>query len=176
MVARRRMKGLRWLIGRRMTHTTWLLAARVSDLAAGRGAEAVCLLRCGGARLRRRSVTARLRGTGTVPGTGLLGGGRESSRLALLGGLGISAGRLPPHCAPKFWFMAARVVPRGSQCWRQHIRAHTQQGQGAKTYRVACALFSPARLISQASLPVFHRGWGRSEERTPVQLTAEQNK
>ena len=53
-----------------------------------------------------------------VPGTGLLGGGRESSRLALPGGLGISAGRLPPHCAPKFWFMAARVVPRGSQCWR----------------------------------------------------------
>ena len=30
-----------------------------------------------------------------------------------------------------------------------------------KAYRVACALFSPARLISEASLPVFHRGWGR---------------
>ena len=165
------MKGLRWLIGRRMTHTTWLLAARVSDLAAeGLRLCAICFV---GARV---SDVAPLQRGGGIPGPGFGGGGRESSRLALPGGLGISAGRLPPHCAPKFWFMAARVVPRGSQCWRQHIRAHTQQGQGAKTYRVACALFSPARLISQASLPVFHRGWGRSEERTPVQLTAEQNK
>ena len=63
---------------------------------------------CGGARLRRRSVTARLRGTRY----GVIGGGRESSRLALPGGLGISAGRLPPHCAPKFWFMASTLISR----------------------------------------------------------------
>ena len=109
------MKGLRWLIGRRMTHTTWLLAARVSDLAAeGLRLCAICFV---GARV---SDVAPLQRDCGVPGTGtgLLGGGRESSRLALPGGLGISAGRLPPHCAPKFWFMAARVVPRGSQCWR----------------------------------------------------------
>ena len=31
----------------------------------------------------------------------------------------------------------------------------------AKTYRVARALFSRGRLISEASLPVFQRGWGR---------------
>jgi len=34
-------------------------------------------------------------------------------------------------------------------------------GPPAKTYRVARALFSRGRLISEASLPVFQRGWGR---------------
>ena len=35
------------------------------------------------------------------------------------------------------------------------------KGPPAKTYRVARALFSRGRLISEASLPVFQRGWGR---------------
>ena len=34
-------------------------------------------------------------------------------------------------------------------------------GPPAKTYRVARALFSRGRLISEASLPVLQRGWGR---------------
>jgi hypothetical protein len=36
-----------------------------------------------------------------------------------------------------------------------------KKGPPAKTYRVARALFSRGRLISEASLPVFQRGWGR---------------
>jgi len=36
-----------------------------------------------------------------------------------------------------------------------------KKGAPAKTYRVARALFSRGRLISEASLPVFQRGWGR---------------
>jgi len=37
-----------------------------------------------------------------------------------------------------------------------------QTGTHTKTYRVARALFSRGRLISEASLPVFQRGWGRT--------------
>ena len=66
------MKGLRWLIGRRMTHTTWLLAARVSDLAAeGLRLCAICFV---GARV---SDVAPLQRDCGVPGTvrGYWGGG-----------------------------------------------------------------------------------------------------
>jgi hypothetical protein len=40
-------------------------------------------------------------------------------------------------------------------------RTRKKTGPPAKTYRVARALFSRGRLISEASLPVFQRGWGR---------------
>ena len=45
---------------------------------------------------------------------------------------------------------------------RTHTRTRKKMGPPAKTYRVARALFSRGRLISEASLPVFQRGWGRT--------------
>ena len=42
-----------------------------------------------------------------------------------------------------------------------HTRTREKKAPPAKTYRVARALFSRGRLISEASLPVFQRGWGR---------------
>jgi len=54
-----------------------------------------------------------------------------------------------------------------SQIWddrlagRTHRRTREKKASPAKTYRVARALFSRGRLISEASLPVFQRGWGR---------------
>ena len=46
---------------------------------------------------------------------------------------------------------------------RTHTQTHRQKnGSAGQTYRVARALFSRWRLISEASLPVFQRGWGRT--------------
>ena len=50
----------------------------------------------------------------------------------------------------------------GRQTSRQtDRRTRRKKAPPAKTYRVARALFSRGRLISEASLPVFQRGWGR---------------
>jgi len=59
-------------------------------------------------------------------------------------------------CAPKIW--DDRLDPR------THRRTREKKASPAKTYRVARALFSRGRLISEASLPVFQRGWGRTDD------------
>jgi hypothetical protein len=68
-----------------------------------------------------------------------------------------------------------------SQIWDDRLDPHThrqtdrrtrkKKAPPAKTYRVARALFSRGRLISEASLPVFQRGWGRIQISSLLELT-----
>ena len=52
----------------------------------------------------------------------------------------------------------------GRRSGTTHTQTNRKVPPPAKTYRVARALFSRGRLISEASLPVFQRGWGRISE------------
>ena len=73
----------------------------------------------------------------------------------------------------------AFVLPFGTTDWHTDTQTDThakKTAPRAKTYRVARALFSRGRLISEASLPVFQRGWGRMLIHTTRKQDSRENK